>query len=324
VRPFASPCPVMSGAWLLGAAALPLLAARILPACISDGQRRCTQTSAARDNDARLDALVRAVAGQPLPCMLVDLAAFDENIAWFAGIARAAGRTIRLASKSLRVPALIRRCLERHSDVFRGLMCFSVPEAVWLAEQVGEHDILVAYPTVQPSDLALAWTSAASSRHNPPLRLTLMIDSPTHVLALASFWQQRLDELSREDADKVLPLRVCIDMDMSYRPVHGVHLGAHRSPCRSLDNVRELVACIRKFPRSLQLVGLMGYEAQIAGVPDASPFSPLLNWAVRGVKVRSAVVVQLVARMSDRDTHRPCPARRQSRWPMSCSIGLKL
>ena len=59
---------------------------------------------------ARLDAAVRA-HGEPLPApvFVVDVDAFDDNAADL--VKRAAGKPVRVASKSLRVPALIRRAL---------------------------------------------------------------------------------------------------------------------------------------------------------------------------------------------------------------------
>src|SRR4030095_16780621 len=59
-----------------------------------------------------------------------------------------------------------------------------------------------------------------------------------------------------------------------------------RSPVRTLDDVERLVAAILARPE-LRLVGVMGYEAQIAGLGDATPFAPLLNPAKRFIKSRS-------------------------------------
>ena len=95
----------------------------------------------------------RALAGAPLPCALVDLAAFDRNAAALFAPTRAAGRTVRLATKSLRVPVLVRRLLERSGGAARGLMTFTAAETAFLAGQ-GFDDLLLAYPTVQPAECA--------------------------------------------------------------------------------------------------------------------------------------------------------------------------
>ena len=51
----------------------------------------------------------KALDGAPLPAALVDLAAFDRNLARLLAPVVTAGKTLRVASKSVRVPALLRR-----------------------------------------------------------------------------------------------------------------------------------------------------------------------------------------------------------------------
>ena len=55
-----------------------------------------------------------------LPCMLVDLVSFDANCLALARKAEQYGKTIRIATKSLRVPHLIARALTL-SDTFQGV-----------------------------------------------------------------------------------------------------------------------------------------------------------------------------------------------------------
>jgi D-serine deaminase-like pyridoxal phosphate-dependent protein len=134
-----------------------------------------------------------------LPCMLVDVEAMHRNAARFAAAARRRGKTIRLGTKSVRVPQLILDVLLRHPDEFRGLMCFSVPEAHALLSYARESlraadflrlrasgalHTLVAYPTVQESDLALAWRMVVDEGHD----LALTVDCAAHVERLDTFW----------------------------------------------------------------------------------------------------------------------------------------
>jgi D-serine deaminase-like pyridoxal phosphate-dependent protein len=80
----------------------------------------------------RLDTAVAALAEQPsTPTYVVDLDAFDANAADLAR--RAAGTPIRVASKSLRVPALLRRALA--APGFAGVLAYDLREALWLCEQ---------------------------------------------------------------------------------------------------------------------------------------------------------------------------------------------
>lgn len=203
--------------------------------------------------DWSYDALARLVADERLPLMLVDLERFDANVERVATHLAAHGKALRIATKSLRVPALIERAAERAQS--RRLMCFSLEEAAFLAQR-GFDDLLVAYPIVQPAQLA-----QARELLDRGLRLTLMVDCREHLERIAAAggggW------------------RVCVDVDVSYR-VAGQHLGAQRSPLRSLAAIQTLVREIRQRP-ALQLVGMMGYEAHIAGFPEKNPFTALLN-----------------------------------------------
>ena len=59
------------------------------------------------------------VGGETLPAMLVDLDAFDRNVNRFVEIARACKLTLRPATKSIRVPALIRRIADEGGETIR-------------------------------------------------------------------------------------------------------------------------------------------------------------------------------------------------------------
>ena len=97
-----------------------------------------------------LDRYNAATAHLEPPLAIVDLAALRENAA--AMTARAGGKPIRLASKSVRCRAILRLALGLPG--FRGVMAYSLPEALWLAAGRISPDILVAYPTVDRSALA--------------------------------------------------------------------------------------------------------------------------------------------------------------------------
>src|ERR1700729_1295035 len=111
--------------------------------------------------EARLERLERATAELQAPFAVVALAAFWRNAADMER--RAAGKPIRLASKSVRCRALQERVLARPG--FQGTLAFTLPEALWLSEQ-GFNDVLVAYPTADREALrALACRTATSSVH---------------------------------------------------------------------------------------------------------------------------------------------------------------
>lgn len=205
---------------------------------------------------AALAPLAALVEKRALPCALVDLAAFDRNCAHVAGLA--AGKRVRIATKSIRVPALIERVLARGAP-FHGVMAYDAREAALLVER-GIHDVLVAYPCMDVDALAALRRAHESNAHRADSALSLMVDGRENVAAVA----QAMNGTSR-------PFRVVIDVDMSLRPAAArgrLHLGVRRSPVRIVEDVLALVDEIARHP-SLRLHGLMGYEAQVAGLGDA-------------------------------------------------------
>ena len=98
--------------------------------------------------EAAYARLERACADLQAPFALVDLDAMWANAADMER--RAAGKPIRLASKSVRCRALQERVLARPG--FAGTLAFTLPEALWLASR-GAGDILVAYPSADKDAL---------------------------------------------------------------------------------------------------------------------------------------------------------------------------
>ena len=170
---------------------------------------------------------------------------------------------LRLASKSLRVRALQDRAL---AAGFVGTLCFTLPEALWLAE-FGSDDLVVAYPTVDRKALReLAHTSARE-------RVTVMVDCREH-----------LDAIEAAGGDG--PVKVCIDVDAGWR-IGLMTLGPKRSPLHDSDHVTNLASEIVSRP-GLKLDGLMAYEGQIAGIGDRPPGKPLLQLALPIMQALSA------------------------------------
>lgn len=202
---------------------------------------------------ARHRRYVRAIEGERLPCAIVDLDAVEANVDVLVAPVRRQRKTLRVASKSLRCPALIRHVMKRGGETMRGVMTYDAQETAFLVEQ-GFDDLLLAYPTVQPDDVAVIAQLAARGA-----RVSVIVDSPAHLGPL-------------DAAAKVAGTRVpvVIDVDVAYRPLGDrVHLGVRRSPVRTPHDVLELHTHIMHHEH-LQFHGLMAYEAQIAGVVDDS------------------------------------------------------
>jgi D-serine deaminase-like pyridoxal phosphate-dependent protein len=178
--------------------------------------------------------ILRALADVRAPAAYVDVDAFDANADILAG--QAGGIPIRLATKSVRARGMIERALAH--PAFRGLMTFTVAESVWLHGH-GYRDLLCAYPQTEGLD---------DLPEDGPI---LMVDSEEHLELIA--------------ARTSTTVRVCIEINLNLGPI-----GVRRSSVRTKRALRELGDAIRRHPR-LELAGVMGYEAHLAGVGD-EPF----------------------------------------------------
>ena len=204
------------------------------------------------------------------PFAFVDLDAMGANAAAMLG--RAAGKPIRVASKSLRCRALLERLL-RGDAGFQGLMTFTLPETLWLAEH-GFENLLLAYPTADSGALSeLALRSVA----NPDGAPIVMVDCAEH-----------LDAIESVLGAGAAPVRVCVDLDASWWWLGGrVKVGPKRSPVHTVEQAVALAREIERRPQ-LKLAALMAYEGQIAGVGDRPPGRRLRGATIRFMQRRSA------------------------------------
>jgi D-serine deaminase-like pyridoxal phosphate-dependent protein len=240
---------------------------------------------------ARLDAATKQLEA---PLVVVDLDAFDRNADDL--VRRAAGRPIRVASKSVRCRFLIERVLRK--DGFAGVMAYSLPEALWLAREwagtdLAQVDILVAYPTVDHTALR----ELAADDHARGL-ITIMADSVAHL--------DLVDAALGSDHPEI---RLCMELDVSWRPVLGrdiAHVGTRRSPVFTPAQAVALATEIRD-RQGFRLVGLMGYEGQIAGLGDHPAGKPLMGAVLRWMQDRSShelaarrtAAVRAIAKVAD-------------------------
>ena len=204
------------------------------------------------------------------PFAFVDLDAMWANADQL--LDRAGRKPIRVATKSLRCRALIEEILGRDAR-FSGLMTYTLPETLWLAEH-GHEDLLLAYPTADTSALReLALRSAADPERAP----LVMVDCVEHLEAI--------EALLGADAP---PVRVCIDIDASWWALGGrVKIGPKRSPVHTVEQAVALAREIERRPQ-IELDALMAYEGQIAGVGDQPPGRRFRARAIRFMQRRSA------------------------------------
>jgi D-serine deaminase-like pyridoxal phosphate-dependent protein len=215
----------------------------------------------------------RACAALDAPFALVDLDALRDNAA--SMLARAGGKPIRVASKSVRCRALLHRILG-HDAGFRGLMTFTLAETLWLRGH-GFDDLLLAYPTAERASLT---ELAALEGEGRPI---VMVDSV-----------EQLDWIAAAVPAPAAPLRLCLEFDTGFRLPGGIAtIGPKRSPIRTPAAAAALAREIVRRP-GFELAGLMGYEGHVAGVGDRPLGKPLQGPLIR--RMQRASVAEIAER----------------------------
>lgn len=221
------------------------------------------------------ERMTAACAQLPAPIAVLDHHALSANAHDL--VRRAQSKPIRVASKSIRCTAVLKALLAVPG--FAGVLAFTLEEAIMLVKAGISDDVVVGYPTVSRAALRqLAGSTDLLAA------ITLMIDHP--------------DQLSHalQAHTPAAPLRVCLDLDLSLA-AGPLHLGTRRSPIHTEAQVQAAAEFVTAHPH-VRLVGLMGYEAQIAGVPDDTAAIRLMKRISRAeLRTRRASLVATVARV---------------------------
>src|SRR6202042_578855 len=136
------------------------------------------------------------------------------------------------------------------------------------------------YPTARKNDAELIAEANANGA-----TAAVAIDSPEH-----------LDVLEMAGRARGTRVPIVVDVDVGWEPLGGmVHVGVRRSPIRLPS---EVVALARRAADSdgLRFAGVMAYEAQIAGVPDAGAAIRFMKAASSSdvAKTRARIAAALV------------------------------
>jgi D-serine deaminase-like pyridoxal phosphate-dependent protein len=217
------------------------------------------------DPAAYWGAFDRATAELDPPFGVISLAALAHNA--FDLLDRADGMPIRVASKSVRVRSVLDAVLALPG--YHGVLAYTLAEALWLAETI--EDVVVGYPSVDRSAIRTLATSPQLSR-----RVTLMVDSVEHLDLIDAV----LASGRRE------PIRVALELDASFRSKALGFVGVYRSPVRTAEQAIAVARAIVDRP-GFELVGMMSYEAQIAGVTNEPAGKPVLGKTVRWMQENS-------------------------------------
>ena len=215
------------------------------------------------------------------PLAYIDVDLLEKNIKNI--ITRAGTKKIRVASKSVRSISILKKIMASN-NIFHGIMSFTGSESAYLSKN-GFDNILVAYPIWDEHEIRAVCEELKKNKN-----ITLMVDSKEHI--------DRLNLLGEKFTANI---PICIDIDMSAR-YPGLNFGVYRSSIREQKQVLTLCTDIAK-AKNLTLDGIMGYEAEIAGVPDFSPangfikntlIAVLKNRAKKTIRKRRTMVVKAI------------------------------
>lgn len=186
------------------------------------------------------------------PFAAIDLDAIDQNIEFINQEAQ--GKKIRIATKSIRSKSLLTYIAERLDNHY-GWMTFTLTETVALLRD-GFDNILIGYPQMENAPL-----EEVSQFINEGRSIVFMVDRIEQ-------WQWL------ENAGKVynVVFKICIDINLS-TDFKLIYFGTKRSSLVTIADVEKLLTKSQSFIYT-NIVGLMGYEAQIAGVTD----QPIAKW----------------------------------------------
>ena len=200
----------------------------------------------------------KAYAHLSRPFAGIDLDALDHNIAFVNE--SSAGKGIRIATKSIRSTALLHYITERLENP-EGYMTFDLNETYQLLSN-GFDNLLLGYPQLEKKSLQKIIPYLHKGR-----RVIFMIDSI-----------EQWNWLELSGKENAVEFEICIDLNVS-TDFKFLYFGTKRSSLTTIAAVNALLENASGFT-STKVTGIMGYEAQIAGITD----SPVLSWQTPLIK----------------------------------------
>lgn len=198
--------------------------------------------------DLSYQGLRSVFLNESAPFAFLFLEPFNRNIQ--LAKKRSGSKGIRVASKSVRSISALKHIQSSLGEKFTGLMTYHLDESLYLLS-CGFNSTLMGYPQLMSQDQA-----HEVKRHGQEGRhLISMVDSVEQV--------EKLNIVGKEVDYK---LKVCIDIDLSLS-IPGLNFGVFRSPLKELEQNKVLFEKIAQC-KYIECIGIMGYEAQIAGVGD--------------------------------------------------------
>ncbi len=205
--------------------------------------------------------------GDPLsavdsPALLVDLAAFERNIATMADFARSRGIRLRAHGKSHKCGAIAR--LQQAAGAV-GLCCQKVSEAEAFAA-AGVADVLVTNEVIDPAKLRRLVRLAGQAR------IGICIDS-----------ELGLERLAEAAVEASAPIDVYVEIDV----------GAARCGVPTTEDALALIDGIGRAGPKLRYAGIQAYQGQAQHLRQPAQRQAAIDVAVRRViELRDALIAR--------------------------------
>ncbi|NVM03173.1 MAG: alanine racemase [Candidatus Helarchaeota archaeon] len=199
--------------------------------------------------NSNYEDLKELVKNRKIPLVICDLNAFKQNLERVGKYLRKMKKKMRVCTKSLRVPELIKQVEEQ--DFVNGIFTYNSAEVLFYAENYEIKDILLGYPTYSKVDIEELCNAASI----PGKDITVMVDDVKHITLL--------DELAEKNE---VHFKILIEVDVSDNFL-GRTVGVLRSPLRDAVEVIKVAKKVEE-AKNLEFRGIMGYEAQNASLGD--------------------------------------------------------
>lgn len=198
------------------------------------------------------------------PFAWVDLNSLDANIQFINEQTKS--KYVRVATKSVRSVEML-QYIEKELHRFNGWMTFTLEETLFLLER-GFDNFLIGYPQLDKLALEKIIPYIVAGK-----KVVFMVDQLAH-------WQF----LESIGAVHNVVFSLCIDINMS-KDFKFIYFGTKRSSIHNLEALKQLLEGMKEWKHA-KVTGLMGYEAQIAGVAD-HPVESYKKPLIRLLKNRS-------------------------------------
>ena len=180
------------------------------------------------------------------PFAWLDLNALDTNIQFINNHLQ--DKKVRIATKSIRSIEVLKYISERLSSM-SGYMTFTASETCYLLENGFDH-LLIGYPVLEEQSVLTLFDYIKKG-----FDICFMVDDLDQAKWLNGY-AERLN----------VQIEVCIDINLSVETPF-IYFGTRRSSIKNIGDLKVLIDSLTSL-KHLHITGVMGYEAQLAGVGD--------------------------------------------------------